>query len=79
MGERDTDIKSVRILNRIISWPQNGIEYESDQRHAEIIIKQMGILANFKSVVTPGIRVKPGENPGDEKGRACELLESRQE
>ena len=27
----------------------------------------MGILANSKSVVTPGLRVKPGENPGDEK------------
>ena len=57
----------MRILNRIVNWTPEGIEYESDQGHAEIIVKQMGILANSKSVVTPGIRVKPGENPGDEK------------
>ena len=44
MGERDSDIKSVRILNRIVSWFPDGIECESDQRHAEIIIKQMGYL-----------------------------------
>ena len=66
MGERESDIKSVRILNRIVNWTANGIEYESDQRHAEIIVKQMGILANSKSVVTPGIRIKPGDNPNDE-------------
>ena len=42
MGPRP-DMKSVRILNRVITWTDQGIEYESDQRHAEIIIKQMGL------------------------------------
>ena len=37
MGPRPEDIKSVRILNRIATWTNEGIEYESDQRHAEII------------------------------------------
>ena len=58
MGERESDIKSVRILNRIISWTPNGIEYGSDQRHAEIIVKQIGILANSESLVTPESVVK---------------------
>ncbi len=44
MGERDTDMKSVRILNRAATMTTAGIEYESDQRHAEIIVKQMGQL-----------------------------------
>ena len=52
---------SNRILNRIISWTDNGIEYEADQRHAEIIVKQMGLKDNSKGVVTPGIRVNPAD------------------
>ena len=67
MGERDSDIKSARILNRIVSWTPDGIQYESEQRHTEIMVKQMGILANSKSVTTSGTRVKSGGNPGDEK------------
>jgi hypothetical protein len=46
----------VRILNRVITWTEHGVEYEGDQRHAEIIIKQMGLLSNSKSAPTPGIR-----------------------
>ena len=67
MGEREDDIKSVRILNRIVSWTREGIEYESDQRHAEIIVKQMGSKPGSKPVATPAVRVKPGEVEGDEK------------
>ncbi len=44
-----------------------GIEYESDQRHAKIIVKQMGLKEESKAVATPVLRVKPGEVPGDEK------------
>ena len=30
--------REVRILNRVIRWTVHGIEYEPDQRHAEIAI-----------------------------------------
>ncbi len=66
MGEREGDMKSIRILNRIVTWTPDGIEYESDQRHAEIIVKQMGLKPGSKSVAAPAVRVKPGEGPGDE-------------
>ena len=42
----------VRVLNRTIRWTDEGLEYEPDQRHSELIIQQMG-MANCKAVSTP--------------------------
>ena len=33
----------VRILNRTIRWTAAGLEYESDQQHADLIIQRAGI------------------------------------
>ena len=43
----------ISILNRVIRWGENGIEYESDQRHAEAIVEELG-LSNSRNVSTPG-------------------------
>ena len=69
MGPKKDDIKSVRILNRVISWKDYGVEYEGDQRHAEIIVKQMGLLENTKCAPTPGIRRKKEEIDETELGQ----------
>ena len=45
---------SIRILNRYFRWSNDGIEYEPDQRHGELIIKQMGLEAG-RPVATPGV------------------------
>ena len=38
------DDKSVRILNRIVEWQgKEGISYEAEQRHVDIIIKKLGL------------------------------------
>ena len=34
LGPEDTDLKQMRVLNRIVEWTDNGIRYEADQRHA---------------------------------------------
>ena len=54
MGPQDKDDKSVRLLNRVIEWTDEGIKYEADQRHGELIIKDMGFEGNSNSVSTPG-------------------------
>ena len=46
---------AVWILNRIVTVTENGLEYEADQRHAEILMKDMGVDENCKGVVTPGV------------------------
>ncbi len=57
LGPDPNDDKSVRILNRILSWNEQGIQYEPDQRHVEIVIKALG-LEKGKSVVTPAVQDK---------------------
>ena len=42
MGPEEKQLKQLRVLNRIISWTSEGIEFEPDQRHAELIISAMG-------------------------------------
>ena len=46
-------------MNRVIEWTPNGIKYEADQRHAEIIYQELGLKESSKGVVTPGIKQKP--------------------
>ena len=47
--------KEVRVLNRVIQWTKDGITYEPDQRHAELIVADLG-LENAKPVTTPGTK-----------------------
>ena len=51
IGPTEEDDRSIRILNRVVSWKLKGIEYEADQRHAEIIIKELGLQGDSKGVV----------------------------
>ena len=41
LGSDADDDSNVRILNRIVTWTTEGVVYESDARHAEIVIKQL--------------------------------------
>jgi hypothetical protein len=57
LGEGEKDDKSVRILNRVIEWKDDfGLVYEADQRHAEIIIRDLGLDGTSKAVLTPGVK-----------------------
>ena len=58
LGPDKNDQKSIRILNRCLEWRHDGLYYEADPRHAEIIVDQMNV-ANNPSVVTPGIKSSP--------------------
>ena len=56
IGPDIADDKSIRILNRIITWTPEGIRYEADQRHGEIILKQLNLELGAKAVLTPGAK-----------------------
>ena len=53
LGPGPSDLKRLRILNRIVEWSEKGIYYEGDQRHVEICLKEMGIDASSREVTTP--------------------------
>ena len=48
LGPGDGDQKEMRVLNRVIEWTPNGIKYEADQRHAEIIYQELGLKESSK-------------------------------
>ena len=60
----------MRVLNRFVHWTEEGIEYEADQRHAEIIIQELGLKEESKSVNTPG-------EPNRKKGTGKSVNQSR--
>ena len=55
MGEDAGDDQEMRIFNRIVRMSSDGVRYESDPRHAELIIKSLG-LDSATPVSTPGVK-----------------------
>jgi hypothetical protein len=45
--------REVRILNRVLRWEEKGICWEADPRHAELVVRQLG-LETASTVTTPG-------------------------
>ncbi len=60
---------SVRILNKIVTVTDQGLEYEADQRHAEILMEDMCIGERSKGVATPEV-VSTGEGGQVGEGEA---------
>ncbi len=56
LGPAPGDAKEAVILNRVIRWTADGIEYEADPRQAEKLVAECG-MAGTNSVATPGVRV----------------------
>ena len=46
----------MRILNRIITWTDNGIQYEGDQRHVEIAMRELGLDEGSREVGVPIVK-----------------------
>ncbi len=62
---RDRD-RAVRVLIRVVSSTQEGIEREADQRHAEIIIRGLGLKDRSNGVSTSGVNDDGGGVDGGE-------------
>ena len=58
MGGDPKDVEQARILNRISTSAEWGIQYEADPRHAEVLIRELEV-GNKEVVVTPGVKWKP--------------------
>eukprot|EP00973_Karenia_brevis_P082554 11445276-Karenia_brevis.AAC.1 len=53
LGGKSWMKKEIKVLNRKICWTEEGITYEADERHAKLIIEQLG-MEGAKKTVTPG-------------------------
>ena len=66
LGPEQHDDKSVRILNRIVTWTENSLEYEADQRHAELILQELD-LCSARPMSSPGTIDRQPEDDDDEE------------
>ena len=65
LGPDLKDDKAITILNRCVKWTPQGIQYETDPRHVEIMINELD-LHKVKPVVAPGSKgalVDDEDNP----------------
>ena len=53
LGPDSGQVSEIRLLNRVLRWQTDGVAWEPDQRHVEMIVQQLG-LEGSKSVCTPG-------------------------
>ena len=66
LGPSPADAKEGRVLNRIIRWCDDSIEYEADPRQVERLVSECG-LAGAQSMATPGVKVGFTELESDEE------------
>ena len=55
LGTDESDAQEIRVLNRIVRISPEGLLYEADPRHDELLAKSLG-LEDCKPVATPGIK-----------------------
>ena len=52
------------MLNRVLAWGKDGTQHEADQRHADIVVDELG-LKDSKEVTTPGSKEDVDRMPLD--------------
>ena len=56
IGPEPGDLQEARILNRIIRMTPQGMTYEADPRHVEMLARDLELTDKSKSVATPGVK-----------------------
>ena len=57
LGPGHGDDKEATVLNRVIRWTPQGLEYEADPRQVEKLLQELELDGEgVKGVVTPGLR-----------------------
>ena len=77
IGPGVNDQKSIKILNRVVEWTEEGLVYEADQRHAEIIADMVDLKKGSKGVCTPGAKMTAAEI-AEEQANEKKKLSDRQ-
>ncbi len=45
LGSGSSDLKEAKILNRVVQWSADGLSYEADPRHVELLAKTLSMQA----------------------------------
>ena len=76
LGEGQGCVEELRILNKVVRYTPAGVELEADPRHAELVVRELGLL-DAKASRTPGVKDVKRRNVNDEDdgGRIAVLTE----
>ena len=77
LGDEEGDDSEITILNRVLRWTRDGLEYEADPRHAVAIIEAFGLKAGSKGLDVPAVREEVGDEEGQRPLDAKEATEFR--
>ena len=79
LGGDSGDLQKLRVLNRVLRWASDGIYYEADPRHQEILVAQLA--ENLRSLSTPGTKGKAEKEEEDccRPSKETTMLTGRQE
>ena len=78
LGGDAGDSQELRILNRILTWSKDGIGYEADPRHLEILIRDMQVdTSSTRPPVTPGVKQTATEIEEDQPLTSAESSQYR--
>jgi hypothetical protein len=61
LGGGEGELRELRVLNRVIRWTPEGLKYEADPRHAEIVVR--GVAGAERILSAPGTHSKDFEGP----------------
>ncbi len=64
LGGDPGELRELRVLNRIIRWTPQGLKYEADPRHAELLVR--GVAGAMGALSAPGTHSKDFDGPSGE-------------
>ena len=67
LGPDVGDDRDVTILNRGIQWDKSGLSYVADQRHAEVMIRDLGLSKHSTAAPSPFDRHGSSEETSEEE------------
>ena len=67
LGPADDDDKEATVLNRIVRWTKDGLEYEADPRQGEKLLRDLKLDGpGVKDVASPGVKATKEQLEADQ-------------
>ena len=63
LGLGPEDASEITLLNRVITWGADGISLEADPRHAELVMRELGLCNDSKGSTVPGCKIQEDIEP----------------
>lgn len=77
LGPGPQDSKEITVLNRVLRWTDEGLEYEVDPRQCERLLEGLSLDDSCNGVATPGLKQLPTQIDTEEEISAEEQTEFR--